>query len=100
MPKKKSVAGKKVALKRSSATAESGNSAPALNHIDSRLRRSNNSLLYSFVVFLISMIIYLSIPSSMGFLDSLFGFIMVVSGALVILFLVISIILYLIKKRR
>jgi dolichol kinase len=96
MPKKKSVAAKKSPAKKSSTAARAG-SKPEISHIESRLRKSNRSLAYSFVVFIISLILYLV---TYKFIESFFGFVMIVSGALVILFGVISIILYIVKGRR
>ena len=93
--KKISRSAKKIVAKSSGRTSKIS-SKPELKNMDSKLRKSNRFLLYSLAVFVVSLVLYLV---TYNFLESLFGFIAVISGALVFLFLIISLILYLIKKR-
>jgi len=91
MAKRKRVVKKSPSRKLSKSPKASKESKPVLKNMGKRLERSNKSLLYSLSVFVISLIFYLV---TTDFLESLFGFIIVVSGALVILFGIISVILY------
>ncbi len=61
-----------------------------------KIRKTTNSLIYSGIVFVLSLILFLI---TSDFLESLFGFIMIISGALVILFAVLEIIYYFMKRK-
>ncbi len=93
---KKKIPKRKINSRGKKAPMRSTQKKPELKNIASRLRRSNISLIYSLAVFIISLILYLI---TYNFLESLFGFIAVVSGALVLMFAIVSIILYSIKKK-
>ena len=67
-----------------------------VKNLERRLERSNKSLLYSFIVFVVSLVFYLV---TTDFLESVFGLILIISGALVILFGVVSLIIYFLKRR-
>ncbi len=64
---------------------------------EKKIKKATNWLLYSGVTFILSLFLY--IATTNDFLESLFGFIMVISGALVLLFLVLELIYYFLKKK-
>ena len=92
----KKASSKKVHSKKSPLKSSINSPAPKIRNVESRLKRSNNALIYSLITFAISLVIYLA---TSGFLASLFGLILIIAGALAILFAITSIILYAIKKR-
>ncbi|MCR4327540.1 MAG: hypothetical protein NUV46_03085 [Nanoarchaeota archaeon] len=61
-----------------------------------KVRKVTKSLIYSLAVFIVSLVLYLV---TTDFWESLFGFILIISGALVILFGIIEIILFLVRRR-
>lgn len=62
-----------------------------------KVRRTTNALLYSGITFILSFILFVvSVKDS--FIESLFGFIMILSGALVILFVILEVIFFFMKK--
>jgi len=65
---------------------------------DKKIKRTTNSLIYSGIVFILSLILFL-VAVNESFIESLFGFILIISGAFVILFLILEIIFYFMKKK-
>ncbi len=60
------------------------------------IKRTTNYLLYSLITFFISLILFLV---TSDFLESLFGFIMILSGALILLFIILELIYYFLNKK-
>ncbi|NCN52033.1 hypothetical protein GW931_03410 [archaeon] len=61
-----------------------------------KIKRATNSLIYSGIVFVISLVLFLF---TTDFLESLFGFILIISGAFIILFVTLEIIFYFMRKK-
>jgi len=61
-----------------------------------KIRKTTMSLIYSGIVFILSLILFLV---TTDFLESLFGFTMIISGALVLLFIILEIIFYFMKRK-
>lgn len=100
MAKKKSVKKTKKKVSRSPTKKRAIKKLPQnqipIQNIKKKWKKTTKSLLYSFVVFIISLVLYL--VTSQEVLESVFGFVMIISGALVILFLIIELIFYFLKK--
>jgi len=79
-----------------SVIAKSKKQKAPLKNIDSRLRKSNKSLIYAVSVFVISMVLF-SVTGDL--LESVFGIIAIFSGALIILFGITSLILLFLKRK-
>ena len=94
MAKKKSVrrkSSRKISEKRAS-----NPSSQKIYVSERKVQKTWRALLYSAIVFVISLVLYLV---TTGFLASIFGFIMIISGALVLLFIILEIIYYFMKRK-
>jgi len=97
--KTKKVTSKKTPKRSSKKTSSIKNSNINPEHIritQRKIEKTKKALLYSGIVFIISLILFLGTSS---FLESLFGFIMIISGALVLLFIILEIIYYFMKRK-
>lgn len=91
----KKISKRKVTSKKTSSKKSSNINPEHLRITQRKIEKTWRSLLYSGVTFIISLILFLV---TRNFLESLFGFIMIISGALILLFLILEIIYYIMKK--
>ncbi|MDP3966239.1 MAG: hypothetical protein Q8Q04_01775 [archaeon] len=61
-----------------------------------KVRKTTKSLLYSLAAFIISWVLYVV---SIGFWESIFGLIAIISGAFVVLFAIIEIIFFFVRRK-
>ena len=66
--------------------------------LKNKTKKTTRSLIYSIGVFLISLVLYLATTNDV--LESFFGFVMILAGAIALLFLVVEGILYLLRHAK
>lgn len=66
--------------------------------LEKKTKKTTKLLIYSFVIFLVSIVMYYA--TTIDVLEAVFGFIAILSGAVVLLAIISEVVFYLLKRAR
>ena len=64
--------------------------------LEKKTRKTSKLLIYSFVIFLVSLVLYYA--TTIDIIEAVFGFIAILSGAVVLLAIISEVVFYLLKR--